>query len=369
MLERFGHGGDLLTAAEAYGGSADRFLDFSSNMNPFGPPSVVRDTIEAYAARIHVYPDPAVRELRQALAFKHRVSEESILVGNGAAELIDLAVRDLKPQRVGLFVPCFTEYGDAALKAGASVVTVPLDAERSFEVEAADAERFPEAPPVLIIGSPNNPTGVRVRPEHVLEWLKQGITVVVDEAFLDFSPDADRISLVSEAANSDRLLVIRSMTKFYAIPGIRLGYIVAHPRRIASLRALQVPWSVNSLAQKIGCAVMNDRAYEQRTVDWLQGERPWLTGRLREIGLHVNESDANYLLVSLPEHSKRRVSSLQREMGERGILLRDASLFEGLDDGWFRIAIRLRQENERLLEALGDVLGSETIVMDSEDKR
>ncbi|GGG11617.1 threonine-phosphate decarboxylase CobD [Paenibacillus abyssi] len=356
MLERYGHGGDLRTAAEAFGRSEDGFIDFSSNMNPFGPPDIVRTILREYADRIHTYPDPAVRELRQALAARHGIDESCILVGNGAAELIDLVVRYIKPSRVGLTVPCFSEYGEAAAKADAEIVTLQLDSGASFELASKQIRGMKKQPDLWFLGSPNNPTGRRIAPGIIVEGMKNGHSFVVDEAFLDFVQGSERFSLIRDAVMSDRLFVVRSLTKFYAIPGIRLGYIVGKADRIAALRELQVPWSVNSLAQLIGCAVLQDKAYEARTLSWLAGERPWFIERLRSLGLRVNESDTNYLLAGLPAESIWQASTLQQELGKQGILIRDASLFEGLDHSWFRIAIRLREQNEQLLSVLKSVL-------------
>lgn len=353
MLERYGHGGDLRTAEEAFGIPAEQFVDFSSNMNPLGPPSGVKKALHDYAEIIGQYPDPAVRGLRRKLAERHQIDEQSIVVGNGAAELIDLIVRALQPKLTTLAIPCFDEYGDAIQKIGGAVYEIKLSADNQFEliINSEDVYVAAAAGSLFIIGSPNNPTGQLVDPEHIRSLLRMGAYVVVDEAFMDFVPDESRLSLIQEATRHERLFVIRSMTKFYSIPGIRLGYIVGMPRSLSGLKRLQVPWSVNSLAQLIGESVLEDSEFEQKSIHWLQQERPWLIAQLESIGFVVNPSAANYLLLRIPSSAGLSASMLQLEMGKQGVLIRDASRFTGLDHTYIRVAIKLREQNEQLVAA------------------
>ncbi|OBZ16999.1 threonine-phosphate decarboxylase CobD [Bacillus sp. FJAT-26390] len=358
MLERYGHGGDLRTAEEAFGIAAEKFVDFSSNMNPLGPPESVKQALMAYADTIGQYPDPAVRGLRRKLAEHHQIDELSIVVGNGAAELIDLIVRALQPKLTTLAIPCFDEYGDAVRKIGGAVYEIKLSSENQFELHL-ELEHLCEAAAtgsLFMLGSPNNPTGQLVDPELIRTLLKKGAYVVVDEAFMDFVPEESRYSLVQEATRHEKLFVIRSMTKFYSIPGIRLGYIVGMSRTLSGLRRLQVPWSVNSLAQLIGESVLNETDYSERTMAWLLEERPWLTKELQAIGFEVNPSAANYLLVRIPKDAELSASMLQLEMGKLGVLIRDASRFAGLDHTYIRVAVKLREQNEQLVAALKQCL-------------
>lgn len=368
MLERFGHGGDLITAQELYGHGADAFIDFSANMNPFGPPDCVAGLLGRYADLIRHYPDPAVRALRSKLALHHGVDDSSILAGNGAAELIDLVFRLLRPSHTVLAQPCFVEYGDAAVKAGSRLRTIILQKADEFRLTkrsvrgmlaALREEGVAAGKALWFFGSPNNPTGKLVDPALIDELLLQGERVVIDEAFMDFVTEEAAYSLAKTAAACDRLLVIRSMTKFYAIPGIRLGYAIGSPEMIAALRDLQIPWSVNSLAQAIGEAVLEETEYAAATRRFVAEERSWLGAQLASIGLTVQDSAANYLLVSVPEGMGWTAAMLQQALGGRGILIRDASRFEGLDDSCCRIAVRLRSDNEALLEALRDLLPDE----------
>jgi len=356
MLERYGHGGDLRSAAETFGLGKERFVDFSANMNPIGPPDAVEKAIFAHWRDIARYPDPVARELTAALASRYGIPEESILVGNGAAELIDLLVRVLQPAVTALARPSFGEYEQAVLNGGGKIYDIPLHEAEGFELQTSDLAAALREADLLFLGHPNNPTG-KLLPQPVIdEALASGRSLVLDEAFIDFHPEEEKVSRIRSASERRDLFVIRSLTKFYTIPGIRLGFLVAHPDHIRALRKKQVPWSVNALAQEIGLAAIADADYAERTKSWLAAERPWLTAKLRELGLVVTDSDTNFLLFALPAETSMTIKDLQRAMGRRGVLVRDASLFPGLNERYGRTAIRLREHNELLVEALRQTL-------------
>ncbi|MHA7963161.1 cobyric acid synthase [Paenibacillus sp. CAU 1782] len=354
MLERYGHGGDLTTAREEFGLEPNAFVDFSSNMNPLGPPTAVSEVLLDYAKRISAYPDPAVRELVRKLALHHDIPEEALMVGNGAAELIDLAVRVLRPEKAAIAVPCFQEYGDALSKIGCELYEMPLQRSNGFrltedEVRKAISE---SGASLYVLGSPNNPTGALVEPRLIKMLLNSGASVLVDEAFMDFVPDEQSWSVFRHVVSHERLIVTRSMTKFYSIPGIRLGYAAASSSLIQAMRSLQVPWSVNSLAQEIGITMLSEKDFAAKTLEWLPSERGWLAEQLQGRGFDVCDSSANYLLLHLPPDSGFDAERLQRELGRLGVLIRNASRFSGLDSGSIRVAVKLRADNLRLLEAL-----------------
>lgn len=353
MLERYGHGGDLETASALYGREPESFVDFSSNMNPWGPPADAKAAMLRAWARIEAYPDPAARRLRGALAAKHGVPPEAVWVGNGAAEAIDLALRAIRPAVAAVAAPGFAEYETAVAHAGGRTMPIRLTAANGFAV-TAEAVRAAAAASAdtIVLGHPNNPTGRLLARETVEAALSDFRAAVVDEAFLDFSPEEKRLTLVRAAAERRGLFVTRSMTKFYAIPGLRLGYVVAHPDDIARIRELAVPWSANGIALEVGEAVLADAGFAERTKAWLPPEREWLTARLRSLGVHVFPSDANFLLARLPDG--RRAEAAQAALGRQGVLIRSAATFAGLaEDGrYVRVAVKRREQNERLLAAL-----------------
>jgi threonine-phosphate decarboxylase len=317
MLERYGHGGDVWSAEEIYGRPREAFLDYSSNMNPWGPPPVVKDLLINSWQDIIRYPDPAVRELRQKLAATYGIPAESILVGNGAAELIDLAVRVIKPALTGLVRPSFLEYEEAVDKINGQVLDIPVYAEQGFELQLEAIELALQQADMLFLGHPNNPTGRLLQAPLLKHILAAGKPLILDEAFIDFSFEEEQVSLIRQAAESKNLFVIRSMTKFYAIPGIRLGFIVSHPDNITRLRKLQTHWSVNYIAQLVGAAVLDDRAYTTKTKYWLLEERAWFSTQLKSINLNVYPSDANFLLCAIPKANGLNVGLLQKRLGDR----------------------------------------------------
>ncbi|TBL78287.1 threonine-phosphate decarboxylase CobD [Paenibacillus thalictri] len=364
-LEKNGHGGNWAAAEEAFGRKAGERLDFSANINPLGPPPALRHMLLDEWDYITRYPDPEVRELRQAISSKYGVPFDSILVGNGAAELIDLLPRALRFRRAAVTDPTFSEYREALEKAGADVVSVTSSPEERFRIEPSKLIDVLPQVDALFLGQPNNPTGERRERDELRELARQahkhGAKLVLDEAFADFFPDESNVTMIREAAASEHIVVIRSMTKFYAIPGLRLGFIVAGPAMIRELRRLQMPWSVNHFAQKAGVLALQDHEYERRTRELIAVERSWLQNRLYGLGCTAFDSVANFLLVALgPSHIP--ANEMQRRLAEQGIFIRRCATFIGLDDRYFRIAVRTRPENERLVAALAASLlgGGET---------
>lgn len=356
MLERYGHGGDLQTAAETFGIDKANFLDFSANMNPLGPPPIVEQImIHQWREMMH-YPDPVSRELVRAIACHYDIPPESILVGNGAAELIDLLVRELRPDVTGLARPSFVEYEDAVRHAGGKIYDIPLHEENLFQIQIEELEKALKVADLLFLGHPNNPTG-QLLPQSIIDLIvDKRQPLILDEAFIDFVPSEDQVSRIRQAASCEDLYVIRSMTKFYTIPGVRLGFLVGDPRMIAHLQTRKTPWSVNCFAQAIGQAVLGDRDFAEKTREWLAVERPWLMNQLRLMGLRVMPSDVNFILFALDPRSKFSITQLQQMMGRKGVLLRSCAGFPGLNERFGRIAVRTRAENERLVAAWRQVL-------------
>lgn len=363
MLERYGHGGDWMTATNLYGVPVEQMIDFSANINPLGPPEGLRNLLFREWNGLTRYPDPDSRDLRAAIAARYEIDPASILIGNGAAELIDLIARTITPRTAAVVDPTFSEYADALHKVGAKIVSVPATAENDFAIPLEKLLEFTSTVDLITLGQPNNPTGKWLDVDSLSRLINQaeksGTVIVLDEAFLDFFEEERAITQICRAEQHRRLIVIRSMTKFYAIPGLRLGYTVAHPETIKRLKQLQVPWSVNHLAQKAGLAVLNDQPYERLTRQLIREERTWLVERLGRWGLRTFEGSANFILIKLPEAGddekgtgQLTATMLQKRLGETGILIRRCANFIGLDDQYFRIAVRTRAENERLIDSL-----------------
>lgn len=363
MTELFDHGGNIFTIARSLGVSPEKILDFSASINPLGFAEGVREAVFSAFDRVLHYPDSDSTELRQALARVHGVDARQIVVANGSTELIHLVPRLLEELpgmngRRGLIVaPAFSEYGKALAKAGMEVHYLKLRADNGFRLCPDELEQaLSGAFDVMFLCNPGNPTGTLIPPsvvEEVIELCRAaGTLLVLDEAFMDFCETDSGKHLVLQ---SDCGIVLRSMTKFYALPGLRVGYAVASERLALRMESLRGPWSVNTPAQFAGVAALTDTGYVRRTVNYVAGEREFLAQGMTAVGgLQPYPSVANYLLVTTREGNT--ATELRKELLKRFILIRDCSNFEGLNNRFFRVAVRTREENIKLLEALRVIL-------------
>lgn len=365
-LEPFGHGGDLRTAQEQLGIPQVKLLDFSANINPLGPPASVLQVLKDGAASIVHYPDPAQRAFRQALHERLQLPVEWILAGNGAAECMALAILALAPKAVGVVYPCFSEYETLARQFGAQIVACHASVENQYKPVKSELYRVLQKTDLVFIGTPNNPTGTIYSMDELIEiaeWTEETQTYVVfDEAFLDFVEVNQRASLIGRLERYPWVIIIRSLTKMFAIPGLRLGYAVAHPTLIERMRNKQVTWSVNALALRVGEVCLQESEYEEQTRQLIRVEREFLRNHLEsDFDMKVCKSEANYLLVH--SSSTLPARTLQRQLGQKGILIRNCDQYPGLSAQAFRIAVRTREENIRLLTAIHEIReeGRETI--------
>ncbi|PFM82659.1 threonine-phosphate decarboxylase [Bacillus sp. AFS077874] len=357
-IEKFGHGGDFLTAQQLFGKDSSQLLDFSANINPLGPPASVIELIKEQLESIVHYPDPAHRVLKQKLAEKHSVSPEQILIGNGAAECIALAILGLQPETVGVVYPCFSEYEKLARVYGATINSLVGRAENDFKPDQSEFLQLIAKTDLVFVGHPNNPTGVTYSKEELVELAEQAkktnTYLIIDEAFIDFLPIETRITLLEDLQRWKQVILVRSMTKFYAIPGLRLGYMLADPTLILKLQAKQVTWSVNQMALLVGEAVLNEKVYEGATITLIQEQRSFVKLAIEEkLGWKVFPGQANFLLVRITDGIT--AAELQWRMGHKGILIRSCNMYPGLTDQDFRIAIRTEKENQSLIQALIEV--------------
>ncbi|WP_249435986.1 threonine-phosphate decarboxylase CobD [Paenibacillus sp. Marseille-Q4541] len=359
MIEIYGHGGDVETAAARYGLHAADFLDYSANINPLGPPAEVKEALMQGWKEIIRYPDPGHRGLKRRLSDKLQLGEEHILVGNGAAECMALLLQALRPETVGTIEPGFSEYRTLAIQFGAKVDSVYGRKDKHYRAEISDIVGLMERVQVLFIGQPNNPNGVQYSLsdlEVIAKKAEQTKTkLVVDEAFIDFIPERSRQSLAPSLGKYPEVIIIRSMTKFYAIPGLRLGFAIASPEIIRAMTKKQVTWSVNGLALLAGEACLQAQpSYEQDTLSLIAMERTRLMDGLSEYGFTVCPGEANYLLVE--SLAPWTAGTLQEAMGRKGILIRSCAMYPGLNQHAFRIAIKSTEHNLHLLETLGQIM-------------
>lgn len=370
------HGGNLAWAAALAGCPASAILDFSASISPLGPPESALDAIQAHLSSLTAYPDPDYGELRTALGEALNVDPDWILPGNGSAELLTWAAWDLsKRTATYLVTPAFGDYWRALSAFGAKVLKCPLDLQLldaepvrrlvtddlsvsnrslvspSFRLPvplALDAERG------LLLNNPHNPTGLLFAREAILPYVKQLGMVVVDEAFMDFLPPWEQETLIGAVEEFRNLVILRSLTKFYSLPGLRLGCAIAHPDILGRWQLMRDPWPVNALAAAAAAAVVRDTVFERQTWDWLPVARRELFEGLANLpGLQPIAGAANFLLVE----SSMSVSLIQKSLLERHrILIRDCLSFPELGDRFFRVAVRSRAENLRLIAGLAEVI-------------
>lgn len=346
---RFVHGGNVYEPTA----DGEPWLDFSANINPLGLSPRVKEAILAHIdAAIH-YPDPRARELRASLAAHYDRAPGDFILGNGAAELFYLYTFVTRPKRVLLPVPAFSEYERAAHAAGAAVSYSPLEERAGFEPDliflAEEAQRV--RADCIVLGNPNNPTGTLVEREAIADLAKKllpsGTRLVVDESFLDFREDEARFTVRQERLPN--LFLVRSLTKFFAVPGLRLGFGIGSPALLQAMEAAKDVWNVNVLAQAAGVAALADTAYQQESRALVKEEKERLSAALAALhDVKVFPPSVNFILVKLPA---KRAERLVKYLRAHHILVRDCQHYPGLTRGFLRLAVRTRAENEALLAA------------------
>ncbi len=336
----------------SHGGAADAPLDFSVSINPFGPPPAVLDAYHRAAAAIARYPEPYATRLCAAIAAHLGLAPGNILAGNGSTQLIYLAARVLRPSRPFVVIPAFSEMANSLLTL--PVAPAPILLRRAdgfhFDVDAI-AAAIAAGADALFLGRPNNPTGtmldLRQMSAIARRCAEQRCWCVVDEAFIDFADDpASAAALVLEY---DRLIVLRSMTKLYAIPGLRLGYLAATESVVAGLRRALEPWSVSGPAAAAGlaCLALPD-SWRRELSEELRRERARLQEGLGAVpGFEVFASSANFLMFAAPPGS----GAFPNHLRQHGIAVRDLASMPGAGPGLYRAGVRSRADNERLIEA------------------
>ena len=355
-MVKSGHGGNLKQLALEAGLAPGDILDFSANINPLGLPDWLRPLISRQISDLVHYPDPDTTALTHAAAQRYHTVPAEVLTGNGSAELLNLLAQTAGTRRAVIPIPSYSDYSRAARIAGMEVVEYTLPEAENFKLDPARISTLLNSPATVFIGQPNNPTGL-LCPAPALRALASAhpdSLFIVDEAFGDFVEDHDTLT-VNRPAN---VVVLLSLTKIFAIPGLRLGCAIADAGIVRKVRDCQPLWSVNSLAQAVGVAALQDTDYLARSRSLVSQERTWLTAELWQLpGLVIYPGAANFLLVKLTGTSTDAPTLAKRLLTGHGIAIRICDNFRGLDRRFFRLAIRTREENERLIAALQTVSG------------
>jgi threonine-phosphate decarboxylase len=353
------HGGQLRQIAEQFGIPAAELLDFSPNINPEGPPAAVLSLLRSSLdnpSTLTSYPDLSETDLKRSLAHYAGVGFENILVGNGFVPLLDAVLRTLRIRSCRLPVPAFVEYRRALTRAQIEIVphTLTCESDFGYDIEAM----LSGTQDAILLANPQNPSGVLAGREALLQLTRGAAArnkyVLLDEAFIDYCPES---SLAGETDRYPNLIVFRSLTKFFGMPGLRVAYAVTNPEMSGLLDEAIAPWSVTTLASLAAGAAVEDKPYATRTLA-LNGERrSRLQKAIDALGVRVYPSAANFLLFRLPD-SVDSEALWNRMILDHRVVLRNCANYEALTDGHFRAAVRNDSENDRLIEALMQVLAS-----------
>ncbi len=357
------HGGDVYAASRELGKDVAELIDFSASINPLGPSPNVWRAITGARHLLPHYPDPECWDLRQALAGRWHVKPGQILVGNGSMELIYALPRALKINHLALVQPTFSGYAASMASAGGCITTVCADRDEQYALPIDRLRRLLERQTKgsrtidgILLCNPNSPTGKACGAEEALELARaaqrRGVWLIVDETFADYCPERSILPLTSPWS---RVVVLRSLTKFYGLPGLRVGYAVAAPTVIQRLRSELPPWSVNAMGQTAALAALQDTAHARKSLRFVQKERTRFVRLLSSLpGCTVLPTQANFIFMELPRgwQAKKMTAQLRRE----GLLIRDCSAVSGSSARAIRIAVRLRHDNDRLIQSLSRLL-------------
>ena len=362
-------------------------LDYSSNINPYGIPESLKKRITENLEIIERYPDPDYVELRQKLSNLNKVNLSDIILGNGATEIIFLFMKVINPKKILIVSPTFGEYERAVKATEISGDTVSLSSSNGdnknienkkieieyFELKENDdfklnidnlKNELAKKYDLLIICNPNNPTGKFLKLAQTEEILKEcnkyDTKLFIDEAFIEFLEDGMKESIINTEENKKNLFVTRAFTKFFAIPGLRLGYGMYFDKELEKkISEKKEPWSVNNFAEMAGLTVLDDAEYIEKTLKWIAEEKIYMYEKLNKIsGMKVYETEVNFITGKIDEKlfsEGLNVKILREKMLEQGILIRDASNFKFLDERFFRLAIKDRASNERVIEVMKEI--------------
>jgi threonine-phosphate decarboxylase len=359
------HGGNLREAREKY--SREDFVDLSANINPFGPPRGVWQCLKDNLSEITHYPDPENKRLTQKLAERFELAPEQILIGNGAGELLFSLTLALQPKRVLIPIPGFSEYERAAQAAKAEIryLTLGIDGWDCLPRVDIPKERQ-QFPPLwqkaltgcelVYLNSPHNPTGSLLRPEQfrlILEIAKsQNCWILFDESFYEFLSEDQSWTAKTFLKDNPKLLVLYSMTKFFSLPGIRLGALLAQPEVLTSLRKFRDPWSVNVLAEEAGLEVLEDDNYPEEVREKITESREIFYNNFKNAGLNsliLHKTTVNFALI---EVKTGRSAEVVKKLGALGVLVRNCDNYQGIEGQYIRVAIKDKKSMQRLIEGL-----------------
>ncbi len=352
------HGGDVWGFSRKFNIPLEKVLDFSGPINFLGPAPKAVEAVKDYANLIRFYPDPDPVDLKQEIAqyVGHGVAAENVILGNGSIELIYMITEAFEGKfKAVIPVPSFSEYEKAVLRVGGDVIFVQLPFNFMLETENIK-KAITDDTKIVYICNPHSPSGTLYSRDTILDLAAycqtRGIIVSVDENYIEFAPQGQEATVAGYVQQYENLFVIRSVTKFYGMPGIRFGYAIAAKSLIDKLQTTRQPWSINGLAGNATLAAFQDTAFIENTQNTIVREKAALAKAIMEIGgLHAFPSETNFLLVKITAPNLTS-TELREQLGKEGLLIRDCCTFVGLDNTYFRVTVRSAEDNLRLVNAL-----------------
>jgi threonine-phosphate decarboxylase len=357
------HGGNILQMAQRFSMAPDQIIDFSANINPLGMPTSLKHAICDNLLLAECYPDIDYQDLHQQLAKHHHCHTDQVLAGNGATELIFLWVKQIAPKRALLVEPSFAEYRRALEAIDCDIESVMLTQDHQFCVNHTLLNLLTEKIDCLILCTPNNPTGRLIEPELLCALFHRcqelNIKLLLDESFIDFTPN--KHVTVAQLDQFPNLALLRSVTKFFAIPGIRLGFLLSSDTQLLrQIHQQREPWTINVFASLAGGIVFNDHEYIQQTHIWLSEQQDYLYQALSELApLEVYPTSANYLFFRVKDNPNRVAKQdLQAQLMPLGILIRSCANYPGLSADYYRVAIKSAHDNLKLVTAIKKIFAN-----------
>ena len=360
------HGGDVWKISEKFRIPLNQVIDFSVPINPLGPPKKVLESIRQHLNLIKNYPDPNHEWLIETLSNYVGVESNNVIVGNGSTELIYLFTEVFveSGHEAVIPIPTFGEYKVATMRVGGKPLFLRCDPAKNFRLDFEKLEKaISKKTRIIFFCNPNSPTGILYEKDDILRVVRlaaeKNVLVFLDEDYVDFVDDAKRYSMAEYVTRYDNLFILRSLTKFFALAGLRIGFGIASPDVVRALRRAKMPWSVNSLAMFAATEAVKDDDFIKRSRLLISRSKRHMQKMLEEIPwLRVYPSEANFFLVEITE-GHLTSTQLKDQLSRKGLLIRDCSDFDGLSNRFFRVSVNKPEENKKLIEHLKSFVNSE----------
>ena len=354
-MKDLGHGANVDNMAKKFGKNENDIIDFSSNVNPHIISDLGKYVLEGLE-KSRSYPDINYTNLRNNISDYIKVDSELIIPGNGATEIIYLLMKSIK-RRLAILNPTFSEYGRGAKLNNLEIIDFHLKEENNFSIDLDEIQKNMDKFDSLFICNPNNPNGKVKDLNELLDlMIENDKLLIVDETFMEFVGEEEKYSLINKIEQTPNLFILKAVTKFFGMPGLRLGYgVTSNKQIIKNIYEYKEPWTINSFAENLSNYLFKDKEYINGSKNYYINERKFMLEELRKISrLKVYDTDTNFVLIKLDDDE---ANSLKLELFFLfNILIRDASNFIGLDKSYIRVAIKSHNDNKVLIESLRKIL-------------